>query len=272
MHLDSIEAIGRNYRHIYLSPHYDDAVLSCGGTIALQRMAGQRALVVTIFGGAGQPSAPLSAFAAQSLSESGLGTTATEAVQRRREEDAAACEVVGADTLWLDFPDALYRDYTSRESLFGGVVSTDLALEEQIAALLLEIRSRAPLAVIYAPLGVGHHVDHQLVCSAADRLAQQETNIAEGVKPGVKFYEDFPYVASPGALADRQRELGLKMEAEMVEISAQKQQKIEAIACYGTQVPGLFGTEDKMRQTVESYCSSIRRQFPGIQIERYWHW
>lgn len=262
MQLPSIEQIDRHHRQIYLSPHFDDAVFSCGGSLGLQRMAGHQALVVTIFGGAGN--APLTPYAAQTHRELGFGNTAEEAVARRREEDAAACTHLGADTLWLDFPDALYRGYGSREALFGTVDRTDVALEGQIAEVLLRIHKQAPLAVIYAPLGIGHHVDHQLVCSAADRLTQQHVNI--------KFYEDFPYVTAQGALADRQRELGLKMEPEMNEVGAHIPAKVEAIAMYRSQVPQLFGSEEKMRQAVESYSGSLRTFYPGIKIERFWHW
>lgn len=264
MQLSSIEAIGRHHRHIYLSPHFDDAVLSCGGTIALQRDTKQHALVITIFGGTGKGGTQLSPFAAQVHRETSFGPTAEDAVTRRRAEDTAANEILGTDTLWLDFPEALYRDYQGNDALFGTVDRADIAIEEQIAALLLEIRSRSPIGVIYAPLGIGHHVDHQIVCSAADRLVQQQAN--------VKFYEDFPYVGAAGALADRQRELGLKMENEMVEMSAQFPAKIAAIAQYGSQVPRLFGNEEKMRQAVDVYSSSLRRQYPGIKIERYWRW
>lgn len=264
MQLQSIEDIGRNYRHIYLQPHFDDAVLSCGGTMALQQSTSQRPLVVTIFGGAGPAGQAMTPFASQLQREMGFGATADEAIARRRAEDVAACDAVGADTLWLDFPEALYRGYGSREALFGSVDRADLGIEEQIAALLLEIHSRSPQAVLYAPLGIGHHVDHQIVCSAADRLTQQKAN--------VKFYEDFPYVDAAGALADRQRELGLAMEGELVEVSAQIPQKISAITLYRSQVPQLFGTEDRMRQMIENYSGAIRKQYPGIKIERYWTW
>ena len=264
MQLASIEAISRNYRHVYLSPHLDDAALSCGGTLGLQQTTGQRPLVITIFGGTAGSLPSLSPFALQLHRTLGYGPTMEEAVQRRRAEDAAAWELLGADHLWLDFADAPYRGYESQEALFGAVDRADLAIESQVAALLLEIRSRAPLAVYYAPLGVGHHVDHQIVCSAADRLTQQHAN--------VKFYEDFPYVATAGALAARQSELGIKMESDMVEISYHMPRKIQAVACYRSQVPQLFGSEEQMRQALERYSGTIRTRHSDIKIERYWHW
>lgn len=267
MHLESVDDIIRDYRAIYLQPHFDDAVLSCGGAIALQTATGQRALVITVFGGMPRDTV-MSPFAAQTLQRMGLGTDPRTAVGQRREEDGAALASLGADTLWLDYPDAILRGtppyYTSDETLFGAVHPGDLGIDEQLADTLGKIHERAPLAAIYAPLGIGHHVDHQLVCSAADRLAQRKVN--------VKFYEDFPYVTNPGALVGRQRELGFAMEPEMVEISGLLRAKEEAVALYRSQVPQLFGTEDRMRQALRDYSSSLRRAYPGIAIERYWRW
>lgn len=268
MQLPSLDSINRQYRHIYLQPHYDDATLSCGGSIALQVSTGQKVLIVTVFGGTSPDTTRASGFVSQVHDKMGLGSDIAEAVRRRQEEDTAAATILGADTLWLDYPDAIYRGspalYTSEEALFGGVQASDLQLDEALAALLLNIHEHAPIAVIYAPLGVGHHVDHQLVCSAADRLAQRKLN--------VKFYEDFPYVTQPGAIETRQRELGIPMEPELVEISGQMRAKEEAIAQYTSQVPQLFGTQERMRQALRSYSSSVRRTYPGIEIERFWRW
>jgi LmbE family N-acetylglucosaminyl deacetylase len=269
MQLGSLDDINRDYRHIYFQPHFDDAVLACGGSIALQIATGQRVLVVTIFGGAPPAGTPLGTFAAQILQRDGLSGTAAEAVSRRRAEDRAAVESLGADVLWLDFPEALFRGsppyYQNEQALFGDVHPSDLALDQQIADALVRTHERALLAALYAPLGVGHHVDHQLVCSAADRLAQQKVN--------VKFYEDFPYVTRPGALAARQKELSITMEPELVEIShVPFQMKEEAILKYRSQVPILFGSEERVGQLAREYSSSIRRTYPGIQIERYWVW
>jgi LmbE family N-acetylglucosaminyl deacetylase len=267
MHLDSITAITRDYRHIYLQPHCDDAALSCGGTIALQQSTGLRALVITVFGGFPTNQA-ISPFAAAMLQTWGMSGDPRAAMQRRREEDAAALAILGADTLWLDFVDAIFRGtpafYTSDQTLFGSVHAGDLGLDQQLADVLVQVHERAPLAAIYAPLAIGHHVDHQLCCSAADRLVQQRVN--------VKFYEDVPYVTRANTLLARQKELGIDMEPELVEISGQQRAKEEAIAAYTSQTPGLFGNEERMRQAVRDYSASMRRAHPGIMIERYWRW
>ena len=62
------------------------------------------------------------------------------------------------------------------------------------------------------------------------------------------------------------------MEAEMVEISGILRRKEEAIALYRSQVPGLFGSEEKMTRAISSYGGAMRKTQPGIMIERFWRW
>lgn len=268
MRLESLDQINQHYRHIYLQPHFDDAALSCGGAIKQETATGQRVLVITVFGGIPPQDAGISEFALATHAKMSLPASAASAVGIRREEDEAAIGSLGADTMWLPYLDAIYRGspalYQSNDAIFGTVAQGDTQLDEELGALFSNIAERAPLAAIYAPLGVGHHVDHQLLCSAADRLAQRKLNI--------KFYEDFPYVTRPGALEERQRELTIPMEYELAEISGQIRDKEEAIALYRSQVPQLFGTEEAMRQAVREYSGSLRRAYPGILIERCWRW
>ncbi|HEU5441383.1 MAG TPA: PIG-L family deacetylase [Ktedonobacterales bacterium] len=268
MQLTSLDQIDRNYRHIYLQPHFDDAALSAGGAIALQHETGQRPLIVTVFGGIPPAGAQISAYAQQLHQRMGLGNDIAEAVRKRRAEDAAAADILGADTLWLDYLDAIYRGspalYTAEEQLFGAVNPGDLQLDEELAGVFGQIVERSPQAAIYAPLGIGGHVDHQLCCSAADRLAQRKVN--------VKFYEDFPYVTQPGALAARQSQLNIQMEPELVEISGMIPTKLEAATAYTSQIGQLFQSEDRLRTLLNSYATSIRKTYPGIALERYWRW
>src|SRR5947209_4722916 len=100
MQLTSVDDITNQYRHIYLQPHFDDAILSSGGTIALQVATGQKALVVTVFGGMPPATTSYSAFAMQALQRDGLGSDVAAATAKRRAEDQAAVESLGADVLW----------------------------------------------------------------------------------------------------------------------------------------------------------------------------
>lgn len=266
MEITSLDQIDRRYRHIYLSPHLDDAALSCGGSIGLQTACGLKALVITAFAGVPPAEQQPSGFASQTHQQTSLPASPHEAVKARRREDKEAISTLGADTFWLEYPDAIYRGnppyYQNDEELFGQIDQNDFSLDEALGAFLLEVYRRAPLATFYVPLGVGHHVDHQLCCSAGDRLAQQGANL--------KFYEDFPYVATPGALEARRRELGSGLEAELVEVSGALRLKEDALACYTSQMPNLFGGIEKMQRSLEDYMGSLRRTYPGIEIERFW--
>ncbi len=85
-------------RLVILSPHLDDAALSLGATIAYASEVGLAVTVLTVL--AGDPD-----------SEEPAGTwdticgfaTAGEAARVRRAEDANACEILGAEPMWLPF-------------------------------------------------------------------------------------------------------------------------------------------------------------------------
>src|SRR6185437_14168934 len=100
--LTSLDQITQQYRQVYFQPHFDDAVLSCGGSIALQTATGNRVLVVTVFGAIPPEGTRVSQYAAQTLQTMGLSTNPAEAVRQRRAEDQAAVESLGADVYRLD--------------------------------------------------------------------------------------------------------------------------------------------------------------------------
>lgn len=248
---DQLAHLTTTYQHIYLSPHLDDAALSCGGSIARYTTAGAPVLVVNVCSGALPPDAYLSPFA-QLLHER-WGLTATEAVARRLHEDALALATLGADRLQLDLLDAIYRmpeHYRDDATLFGTVADDD-PLAARVSDYLVALAARYPEAVFYAPLGVGHHVDHQAVYAAACRLPQHGARVA--------FYEDFPYVARAGALTQRLDELGgqASFTPVVTAIDDTLARKIEAIEAYTSQLGVLFGDRLAMRQAVEAYAATV---------------
>jgi len=188
------------YDHLYLSPHFDDAVLSCGGQIARHTAAGQTVLVVTITGGdppAGTPSDTVRALHerwAQSMAAEGLSDAAGAIVAQRRAEDRAALAVLAADTLHLSFLDCIYRcgpdgapHYPGPVDMFGPPATAD---DATVAALVEAFAALPPAGRVYAPLGVGGHVDHLATRRAAGQVFATPV-----------YYEEYPYTAWPGALA-----------------------------------------------------------------------
>ncbi len=188
---------------LVLAPHFDDAAFSCGGNIRRQTAGGRRVVVVTVC--AAPPSAPLSPYAASLHRRWGAETGAKQAalamVARRRAEDEDALGLLGAEGLYLDVPDCIYRTgpdgdwlYQSDAAIFGTVAPGDAATADHIASALATLPGLSARTRVLAPLAVGQHVDHQLVRAAAGRAFAQR-----GLPP--RFYEDYPYAVDEGALA-----------------------------------------------------------------------
>ena len=145
---------------IILSPHFDDAVLSCWDVLA---SAGE-VLVVNVF--AGEPPAGTLGW----WDELAGATDSAAAVRARIEEDRQALALVGRAAVNLPFLDSQYRqgDQAPGEIVqaLRGVLVTD--------------------ARIYAPASLGdHHLDHTAVRAAALALR------AEGAD--VTLYADLPH-------------------------------------------------------------------------------
>ena len=202
---------GAAYQHVYFSPHLDDAVLSCGGRIARQTGAGDRVLVVTIFAGtAGRAVAPPPA-------SSGVWAAFGNVAARRR-EDRHALEALGAEHRWFDYADAIqrHRKYASIIGITAPRPRREAALQAQVAAAIEEVSRQHPAATLYFPLGIGNHVDHQLVSA----VGLERQRIESRQPCGILFYEDTPYVCIPHLLGQRFDQAGIRPAAAVPARSA----------------------------------------------------
>jgi LmbE family N-acetylglucosaminyl deacetylase len=260
MHTEDLRQIHDVYDHVYLSPHLDDAALSCGGAIARHSSAGARVLVVTICTATPPLDSSFSSFAEETHRKWGL--TAAEVVQARLHEDSLAMEQLGANSMWVGMLDAIYRQpdaYDSNDRLFGTPAATDPllpALNEFIRAL----RDRVPRATLYAPLGIGEHVDHVITCAAVRANAGNT----------VAFYEDFPYVTRPGALEQRLRALDERLVMSTININSALSRKIGAVSAYTSQLDTLFGGAEAMAQQIKDYAQKLRPDIVDAYSERLW--
>jgi LmbE family N-acetylglucosaminyl deacetylase len=229
MVFDDLRQIEGDYAHVYLAPHLDDAALSCGGAIAEQTARGQRVLVLTFCTAAPAPEGPFSELALEFHREWGLGPE--QVVAARLREDEASMAVLGADSLRAGMLDAIYRHpaaYNGRETLFGAPADDDPLLPA-VRAYLTELRACQPAATIYAPLGVGSHVDHLLTQRAA----------MAALGASLVFYEDYPYVARPGALQQRLAQIDAPLAPDVIALGPGLQRKVEAVLAYGSQLAEL---------------------------------
>ncbi|MEK6406575.1 MAG: PIG-L family deacetylase [Acidobacteriota bacterium] len=172
-------------RHLFLSPHFDDAIGSCGGTIARLISMGHSVRILTVFGGVEREpfSMPATVLHAEWKLERPVGD--------RRLEDASACRVLGCETSFLEFSDAIYRQgadgrhlYPTFESLRGPLAPEDDLAAERLAA---EVRGHLldKNTVVYCPLAIGAHVDHVLVRDCCRILMKHDSIVV--------FYRDFYY-------------------------------------------------------------------------------
>lgn len=249
-------------RVVILSPHLDDAALSCGGL--LHALRGVATLVVTLC--SGNPPPVSSADGSRKLP----ARRGHVSPRIRRAEDIAAMRAIDAAFVHLSFPDAVYRRslhtgrllYLSARERWDAPHADDNAHVEELYQLLKRICLDLGPILLISPLGIGDHVDHQITARVAMRLA--------GAGARLLFYEDFPYVAN----ADSGRGDGDNPQAALARLAltpveqyyvpVDVEGKMRLLRHYVSQVPVLFGTDEGMRAAI------VRARHQGIPCEKYW--
>ena len=163
-------------RAIFLSPHLDDAVLAAGALIARRVAAGDPVEVWTFF----TRGPPLETLPPERRV---FGDYAA-----RLDEDARALARLGASRRLLGFVERIWREPPLARTL--DVFTTPPARDfPNLPAMRAAVREAlATGADVYAPLGIGNHIDHVEVALACgeERLA------GDGAAERMRFYED-PY-------------------------------------------------------------------------------
>lgn len=233
-------------RWVYLSPHFDDVILSSAGLVWEQVQSGQQVEIWTICAGTPARDAPLSAFALQLHAR---WQTEEEAVAVRQNEDLAAASQVGAGLRYWDLPDCIYRQLpggswlvNGEEDLWKPVHPLELPVVERLAAWLEQ--GLRPDDVLVSPLTLGNHVDHFLVRAAAERLERS-----------LCYYADYPYaVTARSSLAEKTRK-GWQEVCYPVSHAALCAWQA-AVGSYTSQISTFWGSLAEMRAALESYWQS----------------
>jgi LmbE family N-acetylglucosaminyl deacetylase len=167
-----------------VSPHFDDAVFSCGMVLA----AHPGSTVCTVFAGA----PPLAMSTSWDRSAGFLHSDA--AIEARRREDDRALALIGARGLRLPFLDAQYENPPPARA---------------VGEALLQAWDTCGRPPVVAPLGL-YHSDHVLVSDACCALLEA------GRLPGLTLYEDALYRRIRHVLRERREALarrGLRLQA-----------------------------------------------------------
>jgi LmbE family N-acetylglucosaminyl deacetylase len=237
---------------VYLSPHFDDAVLSCGGLVWEQTQSGENVDIWTICAGV-PPTRLLSDFA-QSLHT--RWETGSQAAARRRQEDANACNRLSAVPRQFPILDCIYRRsnqtlaegatadpidflYASEEALFGPLHPAENRLIGELSASLEEALTAEEEVV--APLALGGHVDHRLTRTAA-----------EGLGRSLWYYADYPYVIRDANLIPALRQAGWQETLFSVSPDGLKAWQ-EAIAAHRSQISTFWPDLETMYAAIQNY-------------------
>lgn len=224
-------------RLLVISPHLDDAVLSCG----LLLSANPSAVVCTVF-----TAPPRENMSTEWDRKSGF-KDAFEAMQARQREDAAALEMLGAQPVHLPFCDAQYEQ-------------TPL-LDELAEALRDTVQVHRPDKVI-VPLGL-FHSDHTLVSDACLQLVTQMRDTE------FHAYEDVPYRQMDQAVPQRIEELTKRgyllspakdLPATVSQSVSHEQMKREAISAYTSQLRAFGPGAETTLYSTEKYWQLTKRQ------------
>lgn len=168
-----------NKRLMFVSPHLDDAILSCGARIVDLIQKEHQVVVATIFSSPGN-----------------LPDEATQSLYlQRKSDDRKAVQSLGTTAVHLNFTDAPFRNpfYGKFSSiLFHHQLPerenrTLIEVSDQLLQLLDDFKADE----VVWPLGVGGHIDHHLIF-ACSRL------LREKVSTEFSYYEDLPYSLIPG--------------------------------------------------------------------------
>ena len=247
---------------LFISPHLDDAVFSCGGYIGKLCALGHPVRVLTLF--SGSPAGKLSLLARALHVDWNLPK---DAAAIRREEDKQALDVLGAQAMHAGFLDCIYRRdrmsgkpvYTRLGQILGQEAVEEKQLIEEVAEYFGDTLQEGKYQHAFAPLGLGGHVDH-LITHAAVRLAQSRCP-----QTRFYFYEDLPYAISDAPGDERMS----GMRSFRCIRKDGSEQKYTAMNQYVSQVKSPRYSGDIDIEAIDHYGNSLGAQI-GALIERIW--
>ncbi|HWS23433.1 MAG TPA: PIG-L family deacetylase [Anaerolineales bacterium] len=234
-------------RWVFVSPHLDDAALSCGGLISDLVGRGVQCINITVT--AGIPELTTKSSLIDEVQNQWKLNDSSEAVKLRRVEDNNAMRILNCKPIHLNFLDAIYRSSIDAhyfyQSIYDPIHPEESGLAEEIAHSMMNYL--LPDDLIILPQAIGGHVDHEIVKNSAQFLTNKRF-----------YYPDVPYVFKTDfSILDR-----YESSATFVYPFKQKHitKWIEAIQAYPSQLSSLFKDSTELNQQVTAYYS----RFKGI--------
>lgn len=233
---------------LFVSPHLDDVVFSCGGTLAALADRGWHTVMATAFTASIHPA---TGFALACQLDKGLEPDIDYMALRRREDQDAAAILGVADLRWLDLPEAPHRGYDSAPDLFADILEGDDVWRPLADQLIAMIDDLAPTQ-IFAPQGLGNHVDHRQTIRAVQQAAGSTA---------VAWYRDTPYAIRNPAAAPIVEAPALGA----LPIAATLGRKVRAACAYRSQIAFQFGGVSATEAALTAFAAHENgERFSGI--------
>ena len=229
---------------LFISPHLDDVAFSCGGTLIRLVEEGWRVCLCTVFTASVENP---QGFALACQLDKGLSAE-VDYMALRRKEDEQFAQIAGAPpVLHLPFYEAPHRGYNSASDLFSGPHEDDV-ISRELTPILKELAG--DYSVVFAPQGIGSHVDHLQVIQAIN---------AGDLSTKTTWYRDTPYViknpsAPPSSL------LPEAAHFQAFSITSTIDQKIEACTAYETQIEFQFGGKHELDKKLRHFHAAEAQQ------------
>jgi LmbE family N-acetylglucosaminyl deacetylase len=238
----------RQMQFIYLSPHLDDAIFSCGGIIWEQVNQGDQVEVWTIFSG-DPPTEELTPFAERLHARWGEFQNPYKV---RRDEDQKACAFLGVPYRHLGYQDCIYRRnpetgkplINSEMDLFPPGPLHEKSLISELHQKLTRMVDKN--CIVCGPIGVGGHTDHRFVRAGMMDLPNK-----------IKYYPDFPYTST----AENSFENLIPEDAKPIKTMLSEQGLRawqQAMVFYRSQISSFWKSTGEMEEAVREFADSPR--------------
>jgi LmbE family N-acetylglucosaminyl deacetylase len=213
---------------LVISPHLDDAVLSCAEYLLWLKKSNYDIHVLTVFTSFANKN--ICREAMEYMRNSGVSNQ-TDFEAMRKKEDGIAMNMLGVRFSHLDFTDGWFRShgktvlYPGRELFLGKVSSLDSNL---MSRLMRKMREYTGYDLILAPFGVGKHVDHIICRNIISEIFNNHD---------IHFYCEYPYFLHR---ANWTAELMLSLILKKKRMFQCTDNKRKILNAYKSQIPLLF--------------------------------
>lgn len=251
--------VKKNY--VIISPHLDDAVISCGDFIYYLRRKRLNVEVTTVF-----PNVYYGNDLQKSASDFHKISNRGKYLNIfRQKEDRKAMDVLNVSYNHLGFSECLYRKDSNNEFIYNNIYD-DINFEKD-NKMINEIISffatfyNIESTVFIFPLGIGNHIDHNLLSFIGNKLEQKFFKVL--------YYEDLPYKMNLN-YEDYKDKVKNKNGIIIPLDKSDFYNKLEAYVCYSSQINVVWNSLDDAIEDFKKIYLMISNQHEfSFKLFRY---